>query len=184
VTEVLAVLGFVLPLGLDSFAVAAAVGAAGALPVRVRWRITALFVVFEAGMPLVGLALGAPLAGAIGPVANYVAAAAVVAIGLWMLLHDEDEKAERLVSARGVAMLWLGLSISLDELAIGFGLGLAHLPLVPVIVGIAAQALIAAQVGLWLGARVAERFREAAERLAGVVLVVMGIVLAVEQLVS
>jgi putative Mn2+ efflux pump MntP len=108
----------------------------------------------------------------------------VVAIGLWMLLHDEDEKAERLVSARGVAMLWLGLSISLDELAIGFGLGLAHLPLVPVIVGIAAQALIAAQVGLWLGARVAERFREAAERLAGVVLVVMGIVLAVEQLVS
>ena len=183
-TEVLAVLGFVLPLGLDSFAVAAAVGAAGAIPVRVRWRITALFVVFEAGMPLVGLALGAPLAGAIGPVANYVAAAAVVAIGLWMLLHDEDEKAERLVSARGVAMLWLGLSISLDELAIGFGLGLAHLPLVPVIVGIAAQALIAAQVGLWLGARVAERFREAAERLAGVVLVVMGIVLAVEQLVS
>jgi putative Mn2+ efflux pump MntP len=184
VTEVLAVLGFVLPLGLDSFAVAAAVGAAGAIPVRVRWRITALFVVFEAGMPLVGLALGAPLAGAIGPVANYVAAAAVVAIGLWMLLHDEDEKAERLVSARGVAMLWLGLSISLDELAIGFGLGLAHLPLVPVIVGIAAQALIAAQVGLWLGARVAERLREAAERLAGVVLVVMGIVLAVEQLVS
>jgi putative Mn2+ efflux pump MntP len=184
VTEVLAVLGFVLPLGLDSFAVAAAVGAAGALPARVRWRITALFVVFEAGMPLVGLALGAPLAGAIGPVANYVAAAAVVAIGLWMLVHDEDEKAERLISARGGAMLWLGLSISLDELAIGFGLGLAHLPLVPVIVGIAAQALIAAQVGLWLGARVAERFREAAERLAGVVLVVMGIVLAVEQLVS
>ncbi|HEV3356155.1 MAG TPA: manganese efflux pump [Pseudonocardiaceae bacterium] len=183
-TEVLAVLGFVLPLGLDSFAVAAAVGAAGALPARVRWRITALFVVFEAGMPLVGLALGAPLAGAIGPVANYVAAAAVVAIGLWMLVHDEDEKAERLISARGGAMLWLGLSISLDELAIGFGLGLAHLPLVPVIVGIAAQALIAAQVGLWLGARVAERFREAAERLAGVVLVVMGIVLAVEQLVS
>jgi putative Mn2+ efflux pump MntP len=187
VIEVLAVLGFVLPLGLDSFAVAAAVGAAGALPARVRWRITALFVMFEAGMPLVGLALGAPLAGAIGPVANYVAAAAVVAIGLWMLLHDEDdedEKAKRLVSARGAALLWLGLSISLDELAIGFGLGLAHLPLVPVIVGIAAQALIAAQLGLWLGARVAERFREAAERLAGVVLVVMGIVLAVEQLLS
>jgi putative Mn2+ efflux pump MntP len=184
VTEVLALLGFVLPLGLDSFAVAAAVGAAGALPARVRWRITALFVLFEAGMPLVGLALGAPLAHAVGPAADYIAAAAVVAIGLWMLLHDEDEKAERLVSARGAALLGLGVSISLDELAIGFGLGLAHLPLAPVIVGIAAQALIAAQLGLWLGARVAERFREAAERLAGVVLVVMGIVLAVEQLLG
>jgi putative Mn2+ efflux pump MntP len=187
VIEVLAVLGFVLPLGLDSFAVAAAVGAAGTLPVAARWRIAALFVVFEAGMPLVGLALGAPLARAIGPVANYIAAAAVVAIGLWMLLHDEgddEEKAERLVTARGVALLGLGVSISLDELAIGFGLGLAHLPLAPVIVGIAAQALIAAHLGLWLGALVAERFREAAERLAGVVLVVMGIVLAVEQLLG
>jgi putative Mn2+ efflux pump MntP len=187
VIEVVAVLGFVLPLGLDSFAVAAAVGAAGTLPVAARWRITALFVVFEAGMPLVGLALGAPLAAVIGPVANYIAAAAVVAIGLWMLLHDEDdeeEKAERMVSARGAALLGLGVSISLDELALGFGLGLARLPLVPVIVGIAAQALIAAQLGLWLGARVAERFREAAERIAGVVLVALGVVLAVEQLLG
>jgi len=180
----LALLGFVLPLALDSFAMAAAVGSAGTLSASTRWRITALFVLFEAGMPLLGLALGAPLAAAIGPVANYVAAAAVIAVGLWMLLHDDDEQAERLVSAHGAALLGLGVSISLDELAIGFGLGLAHLPLVPVIVGIAAQALIATQLGLWLGARVAERFREAAERLAGVVLIVLGVVLAVEQLLS
>jgi len=180
----LALLGFVLPLALDSFAVAAAVGSAGTLSASTRWRITALFVLFEAGMPLLGLALGAPLAAAIGPAANYVAAAAVIAVGLWMLLHDDDEQAERLVSAHGAALLGLGVSISLDELAIGFGLGLAHLPLVPVIVGIAAQALIATQLGLWLGARVAERFREAAERLAGVVLIVLGVVLAVEQLLS
>jgi manganese efflux pump family protein len=188
VTEALVLLGFVLPLGLDSFAVAAAVGAAGRLPVRVRWRITALFVVFEAGMPLIGIALGAPLAHAIGPIANDLAAAAVVAIGLWMLLHDEDhddeDKAERLATAHGAALLGLGLSISLDELAIGFGLGLVHLPLLPVIVGIAAQAFIAAKLGLWLGAQVAERFRDAAERLAGVVLVVMGVVLAVEPLLG
>jgi putative Mn2+ efflux pump MntP len=187
VTEALVLLGFVLPLGLDSFAVAAAVGASGVLPARVRWRITALFVAFEAGMPLIGLALGAPLAHAIGPIANYAAAAAVVAIGLWMLLHDEDheeEQAERLVNAHGAALLGLGVSISLDELAIGFGLGLVRLPLVPVIAGIAVQALIAAQLGLWLGGRIAERFREAAERLAGVVLVVLGVVLGVEQLLG
>ena len=175
--EVLAVLGFVLPLGLDSFAVAAAVGAAGTLPAAARWRIAALFVVFEAGMPLVGLALGAPLARAIGPVANYIAAAAVVAIGLWMLLHDagdDEEKAERLVTARGVALLGLGVSISLDELAIGFSLGLARLPVAAVIIAIAVQAFVAAQLGLHLGARVGERLREGAERIAGVALIVLG----------
>jgi putative Mn2+ efflux pump MntP len=185
---VLKLIGFVLPLGLDSFAVAAAIGAAGKLTERDRWRIAGLFVVFEAGMPLIGLAAGAPLARAIGDTANYVAAGAVIAIGAWMLLHGESEaeeqKAERLISARGAAMLGLGISISLDELAIGFSLGLTHLPLIPVIVGIGVQAFLAAQLGLRLGTRVAERHREAAERLAGIVLVSLGLFLIIERLIA
>jgi putative Mn2+ efflux pump MntP len=74
-------LAFVLPLGLDSFAVAAALGAAGKLTGRVRVRISVLFVVFEAGMPLIGLAVGAPLAHAVGAVADYLAAAVVIGVG-------------------------------------------------------------------------------------------------------
>lgn len=84
---VLKLIAFVLPLGLDSFAVAAAIGATGTPDTRTRWRISALFVVFEAGMPLIGLAIGAPLDRVTGPTADYVAAAAVIAIGAWMLLH-------------------------------------------------------------------------------------------------
>ncbi len=41
---------------------------------------------------------------------------------------DEDEKASRLTSSRGLALIGLAISISLDELAIGFTIGLAHLP--------------------------------------------------------
>ena len=180
----LTILAFVLPLGLDSFAVAAAVGATGGLSEPARWRISGLFVLFEAGMPLIGLALGAPLAHVIGATASYVAAAAVVAIGAWMLLHgdDDEDNAERLVTAHGMALLGLGISISLDELAIGFSLGLTHLPLAPVIIGIGAQALLAAQLGLRLGNRIAERYREAAERIAGIVLIALGVYLFVERL--
>lgn len=173
-----------LPLGLDSFAVAAAIGAAGRLSARDRWRIAALFVLFEAGMPLIGLAVGAPLAHVIGNAADYVAAAAVIAIGAWLLLHgdDDEEAAGRLAGARGMALVGLGISISLDELAIGFSLGLVRLPLVPVVVGIAVQAFVAAQLGLALGSRIAERYREWAERLAGVVLIALGIFLVIERL--
>ena len=39
-------LAFVLPLGLDSFAIAAAIGATGELPARVRRRIFLLFLLF------------------------------------------------------------------------------------------------------------------------------------------
>ena len=65
IAEVGKLAAFVVPLGVDTFAIAAAVGASGLKP-EARRRITALFVAFEAGMPLVGLALGAPLAHVIG----------------------------------------------------------------------------------------------------------------------
>ena len=180
----LKLLAFVLPLGLDSFAVAAALGTAY-LSARQRWRISAIFVVFEAGMPLIGLAAGAPLARAVGGVADYLAAGALLAVGAWMLLARNDDdagRAGRLASTRGLAVISLGLAISTDELAIGFSLGLARLPVAAVIAAIAVQALVASQVGLALGHRVGERWREAAERVAGAALAALAVFLIAEKL--
>jgi putative Mn2+ efflux pump MntP len=142
-------------------------------------------VIFEGGMPLIGVALGSTLARAIGAAAGYLAGAAVIAIGAWMLLaaDNDEEKAGRLVSSRGLALVALGLSISLDELAIGFTVGLARLPVTGVIVAIAVQAFLAAQLGLAIGARLGERWREGAERAAGVALILLGGYLISEQLV-
>jgi putative Mn2+ efflux pump MntP len=55
----------------------------------------------------------------------------VIGVGVWIFLaadKDEEEKASRITSSRGVALVALGISISLDELAIGFTVGLARLP--------------------------------------------------------
>lgn len=179
-------LAFVLPLGLDSFAVAAAMGAAGIAGWRARLRISAIFVTFEAGMPLIGLAAGSGLARAIGPVADYVAAAAVIAVGVWILVSrdDEEDRAGRIAGSSGLAMIALGVSISTDELAIGFSLGLTGLPVVPVIVAIGVLALVASQLGLALGALVSERFREHAEQVAGIALIALGCYLIVERAIS
>jgi putative Mn2+ efflux pump MntP len=184
---VLRLLAFIAPLSLESFAVAAALGAAGASG-RQRWRITAVFVIFEGGMPIVGLLLGAPVARAVGGAADYLAAAALAGIGLWLLLgSDEDAeeaRAQRLVTAHGLALLGLGLSISLDELAIGFTLGLAQLPIAPVLIAIPIQAFAAAQLGLALGARIKDRHREYAERTAAVALIALGAFLTLEHLLT
>jgi putative Mn2+ efflux pump MntP len=186
ITHVWKVLAFVVPLGLDSFAVAAALGTRR--PSRIqRWRMSALFVVFEGGMPLLGLALGVPLAHLIGSSAEYVAAAALVATGLWLIVSDDDgeERAARnMLSAVGWTVVALGLSISLDELAIGFTLGLVDVPVLPVVVGLAIQALVGSQLGLALGARIGEAWRERAERLAGLMLIILGIVLAIQRVSS
>jgi putative Mn2+ efflux pump MntP len=186
--SVLRLLAFVLPLGLDTFAVAAALGAAGSLTGRDRLRVSVLFVMFEGGMPLIGLAAGAPLARTIGSVADYLAVAALIGLGAWMLLagrdDEEEERAARLKITHGVALLALGVSISLDELAIGFTLGLARLPVLAVIAAIAAQTLVAVQLGLYLGARIGARIRQGAERLAGVALIVLGGYVLAEHLLS
>jgi len=181
-------LAFVVPLGLDSFVVAAALGTAGLgtarlSGIRARLRVSLIFVVFEAGMPLIGLAAGGGIARAMGSAAGYFSGAAVIALGVYMLAWGDDEgRAGRLASTGGVAVLALGISISLDEFAIGFSLGLARLPVLPVIIAVAVQALLASQLGLALGRRISGQLRERAEQTAAVALILLGSYLIVERI--
>jgi putative Mn2+ efflux pump MntP len=97
-------IALVLPLGLDTFAVGAALGMVGVTPAR-RLRIALLFTAFEAGMPLVGLALGAPIGHAIGGAADYIAIGVLLSFGLYALLasgRDDQERVGQLVQIRSV----------------------------------------------------------------------------------
>ena len=47
---------------------------------------------------------------------------------------------------------------------------------------IALQAFVAAQLGLAVGARIGERWRERAEQIAGIALILLGAYLIIEQL--
>jgi putative Mn2+ efflux pump MntP len=181
---VLKLILFVLPLGLDTFAVAAALGMRG-LPRRERLRVSLLMSAFEMTMPVVGLLIGHAVGSAVGGAADYVAIGVLASLGVWMLFHEadgEEEKVGELTSRGGLAMLALGVSISLDELAMGFTIGLLHLSLWLAIVLIGAQAFLFAQLGLRLGARLNETLRERAEQLAGVALIGLATLLVIEKL--
>ena len=180
----LKLVALLLPLSLDTFAVAAALGMAGLSTSR-RWRVSLLLAGFEAGMPLVGVAIGQAFGRVVGTAGDYVASAALLAIGVFLIFAaegDEVDAASRLSRAHGIALLALGVSISLDELAIGFSAGLLHLPLAWAIILIGSQALLAAQLGLRFGASLGERVRERAERAAGLTLVALGIIFLAERI--
>jgi manganese efflux pump family protein len=89
---VLRLLAFVLPLGLDSFAVAAAIGAAQATSQEAgqmagRWlrlRVSLVFVLFEGGMPLIGLALGARIAERWRELAEKGAGIVLILLGIYL----------------------------------------------------------------------------------------------------
>jgi manganese efflux pump family protein len=182
--HVLTVAAFILPLGLDTFALSAALGIAG-LSAREGLRASLVLTAFEAGMPIVGFFIGSGIGTALGTYSDYGAAAVLIGVGLFMLWRrGDDGDNERLMllqKARGAAIIGLGLGISLDELAVGFGGGLLRLPLIVLSVLIACQAFLAAQVGMRVGAKLGDEAREWAERLAGLLLIGAGVLVAVER---
>ncbi len=174
--------GIILPLGLDTFALAAALGVAG-IPANRRGPTSLILAAFEAGMPIVGFLIG----GAVGHVIGDFAGWTFLGIaGLFMLRPGDEEKEEArlklLARAHGVAIVDLGLAISVDELAVGFSLGLLGLPLVVAVIWLGVQAFLAAQIGMRVGSRLGDELRERGEQLAGVVLIGMALLLLVLKL--
>jgi putative Mn2+ efflux pump MntP len=181
VRQLLIAAGLLLPLGLDTFALAAALGMAG-LEKRDRLRVTLVFTAFEAGMPIAGMLIGRVAGTFLGAWAGYGGIAFLLLAGLLLLRPgqkeiDEAGRLRLLAHARGVAILDLGLSISVDELTVGLSAGLLGLSIVLTVLWIAVQAFVITQVGLRLGGRVGEEVRERAEWVAGAALIVVALVL-------
>src|SRR5437764_1043261 len=72
-THRLLVVALLVPLALDTFVLSAALGVSG-LPRRLRLRTSVVLAAFEAGMPLVGVAVGRGVGEAVGRLAGYAAA--------------------------------------------------------------------------------------------------------------
>jgi putative Mn2+ efflux pump MntP len=181
VRQFLIAAGLLLPLGLDTFALAAALGMAG-LERRDRIRITLVFTAFEAGMPIAGMLIGRAAGSFIGAWAGYGGIAFLFVAGLLLLRPGQNESDETgrlrlLAHARGLAIVDLGLSISIDELTVGLSAGLLGLSILLTVLWVGIQAFVATQIGLRLGGRLGEDVRERAEWVAGVALIAVALVL-------
>jgi putative Mn2+ efflux pump MntP len=181
VRELLVTSALLLPLALDTFALGAALGIAG-LEKKDRLRVSLVFTLFEAGMPILGIFIGRTVGSLVGETAGWGGIAALLLAGLLLLRPGGDETREAnrlrlLAHARGLAIIDLGIGISVDELAIGLSAGLLALPIALMVIWIAVQAFVAAQVGLSFGARVGEQVRQRSEKAAGLALILMALVL-------
>jgi len=179
--QLLVTAGLLLPLGLDTFALSAALGVAG-LRKEDRLRVSLLFTVFEAGMPILGILLGQAIGKVAGAWAGYGGILFLAIAGALLLRPGQDEEAEGrrlklLAQARGLAVIDLGLSISVDELTVGFSAGLLAIPIAFAVIWIAIQAFLVAQAGMRFGDRVGEELRERSEKAAGVALIAVALIL-------
>jgi putative Mn2+ efflux pump MntP len=183
----------VLPLGLDTFALSTVLGV---LPLArgQRLRIAIVFAAAEGLMPAVGLVLGLPLGHALGRWASYVAGTLLIGLGGWVWwstrrerAEERDDEAAKIMSAatgNTWSLMGLALSISLDEMAVGFSFGLLGLPLIPILLLIALQALLVSLAGQWIGRHVGQRVGPYAEQLVGPILCLLGTWFIADQLLG
>jgi putative Mn2+ efflux pump MntP len=101
---------------------------------------------------------------------------------------DEAEKARALVAARGRAIIGLGISISIDELIVGFTIGYSqYFTTSEAIIAIVVQSFLALMAGLYFGRKVrdgkirisVERVSTGAKLIAGGILVTLSAVLLI-----
>jgi len=165
--------------GFGNFGASISIGLAGTT-LATRVRVGIVFGIFEAGMPLVGLLAGRSAAQAFGGASGYVGGTLLIAIGGWQLVQAFRAGAGGLPPPASMRRLLLtGLALSMDNLVVGFSLGVQHPSLVEAIAVFAAVSVCLSLLGLELGRRLGAAVEFGAEYVAGVVLMAVGLFVAV-----
>lgn len=198
----LALLLVALALGLSNFAASIGIGIGG-VNGGLRVRVALVFGLFEAGMPVLGLALGDGVADSLGHAARWLGGAILILVGGYTAVQawrSADGAGDAAGTAPGAAagpaaaaagpaagakrewrlgrVLVSGFALSVDNLAAGFALGAYHVSL-----GVAALLFGLTSVGmslagLELGARLSAAFGPWSELAAGVALITVGAIMA------
>jgi len=164
-------------LGLSNFGAAIGIGVSG-VSGATRIRVAVVFGLFEAGMPVLGMAIGRALDSDLGHSARWVGAALLIAVGCYGLVQarggNEAEPAEWGTGR----MLVSGLALSVDNLAVGFVLGTYHVSLAVAAAVMGGVSVAMSLVGLELGAKIGAAAGQRGELIGAAVLIVVGAVMA------
>ncbi len=178
VTQLVA-LGLVI--GSNNLSAALTLGALGQRSRRVR--IVGVFGLFEFTVPLVGIAIGQTLASSLEDQARWISTAVLLVLGVMSLrsglrTHRHDERlAKHATSWGGIVLIAAGLSI--DNLVVGFGLGLGERPAIAVASTIAIFSMTFSWIGLSLGDELRRNWENRAEVAAGLLLIALAVANAV-----
>jgi manganese efflux pump family protein len=179
---VLALILVALSLGLSNFAAAIGIGISGT-SARTRLRVGIIFGLFETGMPIAGLALGRGLAQALGSAAHEISAGLLMATGAWTLVHAIRSGPQPAAAPEGRRiwrLVFAGLALSVDNLAVGFALGAFHVNLAVAAIIIGGVSVALSLIGLELGAQIGVRVGQRGEILGGLVLIAVGAAIAAD----
>jgi putative Mn2+ efflux pump MntP len=170
-------LGFLL--GFDSFRASVGLGVTFRSADRRRW-IPVSFGLCDGLAPLLGLAVGSAAVSSLDPWTGYIGPLIVGGFGLYTLLTSAGDESRQAKDPQAWLCFGLPLSLSLDNLVAGFGLGTLGTPVLlsAAILGLTSGLMSLA--GLCLGAAVGRSLPWRADQVGGAALTILALLLALD----
>ena len=171
-------------LAMDAFAVSICKGLSMK---KINWRnamiIALYFGLFQAGMPVLGYALGSAFSSFVQSVDHWIAFILLAIIGGNMIkdsTDDEVEKRNDKVDAK--TMIVLAIATSIDALAIGVTFAFFEVNLLLAILIIGVITFVLSILGVIIGNKFGDKFQNRAELAGGIILIIIGLKILLEHL--
>ena len=176
---------FILAIGLSMDAMAVAI-CKGLSVQKLKFRhaiITGLyFGGFQAAMPLIGYFLGRQFSTYIESIDHWIAFVLLALIGGNMIKESFGTAEECNCSFCPKAMIPMAVATSIDALAVGVTFAFLNVTIVPAVSFIGVITFSLSAVGVYIGHLFGAKFKSKAELLGGIVLILMGLRILLEQL--
>ena len=171
-------------LAMDAFAVSVATGTTYKdFPLFYAIRMALFFAVFQAVMPLIGHLGGIAFQKALADYDHWIAFILLGGIGLKMI-HDATKHANEVTRDPSglIVLLTLAVATSIDALAVGVTLNLvtSRIYLAVTIIGIVT--FILSLAGCEIGRKIGHIFESGIEKIAGMVLILLGLKILIQHL--
>lgn len=170
-------------LSMDAFAVSVCKGLS-LQRLRVRHALLAglYFGGFQFLMPVLGWLLGYRFEALIASIDHWIAFALLGVIGANMV-RESFSDAESLDDNFGVhTMVLLAIATSIDALAVGVTFAFLEVKILPASALIGVTTFLLSALGIYIGHVFGARYKAGAERLGGIILILMGVKILLEHL--
>ena len=171
-------------LSMDAFAVSVCKGLAMPKCTFKKAAIVGLwFGGFQALMPAIGYVLGAQFQEAIASIDHWIAFVLLALIGGNMIheaLDNDEEEADASLDVK--TMFFLAVATSIDALAIGITFAFLKVNIIPAVCFIGIVTFIISFAGVKIGNVFGARYKNKAEIVGGVILILLGLKILLEHL--
>lgn len=132
-------------------------------------------------MTIAGLMIGNNVIKYLGESTHYIGGSLLILTGIYSIVAgyrmDNKEAPKIVEKSKFKQRILVAMSLSIDNLIVGFGFGSQSLPLVETSLIVALVSVTLAMSGIWLGGKISHKIEEYSEFVSGGILILVGLLI-------